>query len=396
MVFREALNARRHLASPLGRLLVVFFLALTFQTARAAEGRHEYLAYVATAGKKTNGIDVYRFNADSGAITPVGLAVETPSPYSLAATRDGRYLYATNILEEYKNEKGGAISSFALDKQTGKLTLLNAVSSRGLSPAFVSLDRTERFLLVANYAGGSVAVFPVGEDGRLGEATSFVQHADSGIDASHQRRPHPHSISVSPDNRFALVADKGLDKLFVYQFNSTTGSLVPATPAYAEEKSGSGPRHFVFSPNGRFVYVVDETGSTVTVFSYNATSATLRNLQVISALPEGFAGKNTGAEVAVARSGRFLYASNRGNDTIAVFAISSRKGTLTSLEHVSTQGKTPGMFAIDPSGSYLFVANDNSDDVVVFRINQKTGRLASSGQVLKISHPACVTFVAVP
>ena len=351
------------------------------------------LFYVGSKAAHSEGIYAYRFDENSGEMTALGLAAETPSPFWLLASRDGRFLYAANIIDDFQGQASGSVSAFAIDSQSGKLRLLNQVASRGGEPAYVSLDRTGRFLLVANYGGGSVAVLPVRADGGLGEATSFVQHAGSGSEAKRQQGPHPHAIAVSPDNRYALVADLGLDQLLVYRFLPATGSLTPASPPFAALRQGSGPRHFVFSPDGRFVYVTDELGSTITVFSYQAEPAALRELQVISILPAEFTGKNTGAEIAVAPSGRFLYASNRGADSIAVFAIDSQSGTLATVGWVPTLGKTPGMFAIDPSGSYLFVANHDSDNVVVFRIEQEGRRLAPTGKVINLPGPDCVAFV---
>lgn len=377
----------RHLPTLFLSLLSLFLFVSGSWPARAMQQRRQYLVYVGTTGSQSKGIYVCRFNEDTGHITSLGLAAQTVNPYSLVASPRGSYLYAANIIRNFRGEDSGAVSAFAINRQTGRLTLLDQVSSHGANPAYISLDKTGRFVLVANYTGGSVAVLPVGEDGRLGKITGFVQHTGSSVNPKRQEGPHPHSIRVSPDNRFALAADLGLDKLLVYRLNSATGSLSPAKSPYATVRPGSGPRHFVFSPSGRLLYVISEMGSTITVFSYRAASATLHDIQVVSTLPKGFAGENTGAEVQVAPSGRFLYASNRGDDTIAVFAINVGKGTLTSIEYVPTEGKTPGMFAIDPSGSYLFVANGNSDNVVVFRIHQKTGRLTPSGQVLNLSPP---------
>jgi 6-phosphogluconolactonase len=378
--------------------LLVVVVALLFFCARAQatkEHHGHYLVYVGTYGKKTKGIYVYRF--DDSLETPVslGLAAETVNPFWLATTANGRYLYAVNIGSHYNGQASGSVSAFAINPETGKLAAINQVSSGGSDPAYISLDKTRRFALIANYSGGSVAVLKVHTDGSLGEVTSLDQHAGSGASPKRQSAPHPHSVNVSPDNRYALSADLGLDKLFVYRFNSAAGSLSPAKPPYVSLTPGSGPRHFASSPNGRFVYVIGEMGSTVTVLSYAATDGMLHNLQVISTLPKDFVGDNTGAEVQVASSGRFLYASNRGDNTIAVFAINRHKGTLTPIEYVPTGGKTPGMFAIDPSGSYLFVANKDSDNVAIFRINRETGRLTPTGQPFYVPDPVFISFVPV-
>jgi len=237
-------------------------------------------------------------------------------------------------------------------------------------------------------------VFPVLEDGRLGEASAFVQHTGSSVNPKRQEGPHAHSIDTSPDNRFLLAADLGLDRLLVYRFDPFKGSLEPNDPAFAKINPGAGPRHFAFHPGGRFVFAVNEMGSSISAFSYDAARGSLRELQTISMLPKDFASQSDAAEIEVHPSGKFLYGSNRGHDSIAVFAIEAGKGTLTPVEYVPTQGKTPRNFAIDPTGSYMVVANQDSDNLVVFRIDAKTGRLTPNGKVPDVPSPVCVKFVA--
>lgn len=349
--------------------------------ARAAEG--DYFAYIGTYTKdKSKGIYVYRFQAGDGKLTPLGLAAETPSPSFLAVHPSRRFLYAVN------EERGGAVSAFAVDFRTGKLTFLNTVSSRGGGPCYVAVDKSGKNVLVANYGGGSVAVLPIGEDGKLSEASAFVQHA------APPARPHAHSINLSPDNRFAIAADLGLDQVLVYRFDPVKGSLAAHDPPFTKVLKGSGPRHFAFHPNGKFGYVINELGNTVIVFAWDAGSGVLKEVQSLSTLPKDFTGKSYTAEVQVHPSGRFVYGSNRGHDSIAAFAVDAAKGTLTAIEQVSTQGKFPRNFTIDPTGRYLFAANQNTDNIVVFRIDQKTGRLAPTGQVLEHGAPVCVKFVA--
>ncbi|PYV29314.1 MAG: hypothetical protein DMG22_23340 [Acidobacteria bacterium] len=258
----------------------------------------------------------------------------------------------------------------------------------------MSLDKAGKFVMAANYTGGSVAVFPVLADGRLGEASAFVQHHGSSVNPERQEGPHAHSIAPSPDNRFVLAADLGLDRLLVYHFDPAQGSLKPNDPPFATVKPGAGPRHFAFHPGGRFVYTINEMGSTITAFSYDAMRGSLREFQTVSTLPKDFAGASDTAEIEVHPSGKFLYGSNRGHDSIAVFAIDDKMGTLTPVEHVPTEGKTPRSFAIDPAGSYLLVANQDSDNLVVFRIDARTGRLAPSDKVSDVPSPVCVIFVA--
>jgi 6-phosphogluconolactonase len=240
-----------------------------------------------------------------------------------------------------------------------------------------------------------VAVFRVLKDGRLGEASAFVQHVGSSVNPERQKEPHAHSINLSPDNRFAIAADLGLDRLLVYRFDAAKGTLAANTPAFAKVNPGSGPRHLAFHPSGRFAYVISEMQSTVSAFAYDTAGGVLRELQTTSTLPKDFSGENDTAEVQVHLSGKFLYGSNRGHDSIAVFAIDAAQGTLTSIERVPTQGKMPRNFGIDPTGSYLWAANQGSDNLVVFRIDPQTGRLTPTGQVLEVASPVCVKFVAV-
>jgi 6-phosphogluconolactonase len=287
------------------------------------------------------------------------------------------------------------VSAFAINSGTGKLTFLNEVSSRGAAPCHLVVDKTGKYVLVANYSGGSVAVFPVLSDGRLGEASAFVQHTGSSVNPRRQAGPHAHSINLSPDNRFAIVTDLGLDELLVYLFDATKGSLAPNNPAFIKVNPGAGPRHFAFHPSGRFAYANNEMQSTLTAFSYDGASGIFHELQTVSTLPEDFKGNNSDAEVEVHPGGKFVYASNRGHNSIAVFAIDAGKGTLTRVVNVSAQGKTPRNFAIDPTGAYLFAANQDSDNIVVFRIDSKTGTLAPTGQELNVPTPVCVTFLPI-
>ena len=250
-------------------------------------------------------------------------------------------------------------------------------------------------MLVANYGSGSASVLPVGKDGKLGRATGFVQHKGSSVNKERQEGPHAHSINLSPDDRFAFVADLGLDKVFVYRLNRATGSLTPNDPPFIALHPGWGPRHLAFHPNGKYLYLINEMGSTLTALDYDASSGTLKEIQSVSALPEGFSGRNVSAEVQVDRAGRFVYESNRGNDSIGVFAVDPNTGMLTPVQHVATQGKTPRNFSLDPTGAYLFAANQESASVVIFRVDPATGKLTPTGQILKdATEPTCVLFVA--
>jgi 6-phosphogluconolactonase len=369
----------------------LFALGGALHSAKASKGN--YFVYVGTyTAQQSKGIYAYRFNATTGQLVSLGLAAETSNPSFLAVHPGQRFLYAVNETGNFQNQKSGAVSAFAIDRRTGKLTLINQVASRGADPCYVAVDKSGKYVVVANYSGGSVAVFPVLKGGRLGEATSVLQYKGAGANPERQESPHAHWIDFSPDNRFAIAADLGLDQLNIYKFDSTKGSLVPNHPAVVHVKPGAGVRHFAFHPGARFAYAVNEMGSSVTSFSYDAARGTLHELQTISMLPKDFSGKNDAAEIQVHPNGKFLYASNRGHDSIAVFSIDPKKGTLTPVEYVPTQGKAPRYFAIDPTGSRLFVANQNSGNIVIFQIDPGTGRLTSTGQVLDIASPVCLRF----
>ena len=376
-----------------GLFLSVFILSALLPTSAAAAAKGKYLLYIGTyTDHGSQGIYAYRFDARSGQSTPLGLAAESAQPSFLTVDAGGHFLYAVNETETYEGQPTGAVSAFAIDSASGKLSLLNQVSSRDGGPAHITLDQTGRYALVANYTRGSVAVFPVRSDGWLGEASAFVQHHGSGTDKERQEQPHAHAFALSPDNRFALVADLGLDQVFSYPFDATQGTLGP-DPRIAKAAPGSGPRHLVFSSDGKFLYVINELRSTVTTYAYDPANGGLREINTVSTLPDNFSGPSAAAEIALHPSGKFLYASNRGPDSIAVFSIAPGKGTLTRIELVPVNGKTPRNFAVDPTGSWLLAADQESDKVVIFRINRKTGRLTPSGQEFQVPSPACVRFV---
>ena len=376
-------------------LLLTLFLAIVLSAAAAQPSK--YLFYVGTYtedGSNSKGIYAYRYDAKTSEITPLGLAAETTNPSFVALHPNGRFLYAVNEVPNYKGPNSGGVSAFSIDHTTGKLTFLNEVPSRGGDPCYIIVDKAGRYVLVANYTGGSIAVFPILADGRLGEAAAFVQHSGKGTNPERQEGPHAHSIDLSPDNRFAMVDDLGLDELLVYKFDAAKGSLTPNDPAFAKLDAGAGPRHFALRPDGKFAYVVAEMGHTVTVFSNEAASGRLRTLQTVTTLPKDFKGRNDDAEIQVHPSGKFLYASNRGDDSIAIYAIDGSKGTLTPIGSVPTGGKEPRSFEIDPTGTLLLAENQKSDNIAIFKIDQKTGNLTPTGKVLEVASPVCVKFVA--
>lgn len=360
----------------------------------AAAAGKAFLVYIGTYTKDASkGIYCWRLETGSGKLTPLGLAGEAVNPSFLAIHPNQRFLYAVNEVSNVDGQKGGAVTAFAMDRKTGKLTMLNRVSSKGSGPCYVSVDKSGKAVMVANYNSGSVALMPLKEDGTLQEASSFIQHAGTVADAKRQGGPHAHCIKPSPDNRFAVVTDLGLDEVLVYKLDPAKGMLAPNDPPFAKTDPVAGPRHFDFSPDGRHVYVINEIGSSVTAFSWDARRGALSVLGTVSTLPKDFQGRNDCAQVRVHPGGKFLYGSNRGHDSIAVFAIDRAKGTLTPVEHVPTGGKVPRNFEIDPTGQYLFAANQNSASVVVFRIDAKTGKLTPAGQTLEVASPVCVKFV---
>jgi 6-phosphogluconolactonase len=352
------------------------------------------LVYVGTyTGGKSKGIYVSRFDPATGRLSTPELAVATPSPSFLALHPSKRFLYAAGEATNLGGKPVGAVSAFNLDAKTGQLALLNEASSGGAGPCHVAVDPTGKCLLVANYGSGSIAALPIRADGSLAEPSTVIQHQGSSVNPQRQAGPHAHFITPDPRNQFALTCDLGLDEVLVYRFDPSKGSLVANVPPFAAVKPGSGSRHLAFHPSGRFVFLINEMGSTLTVFAYDAKRGALRELQTVTTLPEGFAGNSTCAEVQVHPSGRFVYGSNRGDDSIAVFGFDAARGKLTWLEHQPTQGKTPRHFALDPAGRWLLAENQDSDSIVVFRVDSKTGRLSPTGQTVSVGSPVCAVFV---
>ena len=361
----------------------------------AAAAGGTVIVYVGTyTGGTSASKGIYRLRLDlaTGALTEAGPPTETGSPSFLALHPSGRYLYAVNESGGPTKDEGG-VSAFRVDAKTGALTPLNQQSSRGGGPCHLALDAKGRYVLVANYGGGSVAVLPVQPDGRLSVATTFVQHAGHGADPGRQKGPHAHWVDLDQANRFALVADLGLDEVLVYRFDPAKGSLTPNQPPAARVAPGAGPRHAAFHPDGRHLYVINEMQSTVTAFSYDARTGALAELQTLSTVPAGFTEPTDTAEIAVRPDGKFVYGSNRGHDSIAIFAVDPATGKLTAAGHQPTLGKKPRHFAIDPTGTYLLAANQESDNIAVFRIDRASGRLTAVGQPFSVPRPVCVVMV---
>ena len=341
---------------------------------------------------KSEGIYRCRFDVRSGKVIVESVTKGVTNPSFLAVDGKRGRLFCVNETAEFEGKPGGSVSAFALDAVTGDLRLLNSSSTRGADPCYLTVDAAGRFVLAANYSGGSLAVLPVRRDGTLGEATHVVQHTGSSV-TPRQKGPHAHSIVLDPSGRFAYAADLGLDKVMIYRFDDREGKLLPCTPGAAALKPGAGPRHLAFSPDGSGLYVVNELDSTLSVFAVDRSTGGLQHRQTLSTLPSSFTGENFPADVHVARSGRFVYTSNRGHDSIAVFAVDTKKGELSPVQHVSTGGKWPRNFTIDPTGQYLLVANQRSDTITVFAIDAESGTLAPNGQSVEIPTPVCLKFL---
>jgi 6-phosphogluconolactonase len=332
------------------------------------------------------GFSVAHFNTETGALSKPEFLLETPAPAYFVIAPGGRRLYSCNST--------GFVSAYSIDPATAQLHLINQKPSGGGDPSYISLDTTGHYVFVANYDGGNIAAWALASDGSLGERTAFVQHTGSGVNPQRQMHAFAHSIRVDPTNRFVLVADLGLDKLFVYKFNAADGSLAPNDPPFARSAPGSGARHVVFHPNGRWVYLITEMGSTITLFDWDTRRGALSEVQTVSTLPKDFQGKSACSEIMVHPNGRFVYASNRGRDSIAVFSVDAETGRLTPIQDVPSGGKTPRNFDLDPTAHWLLVTNHDSNNAMVFRIGPNTGKLTPVGQPVEVPYPFCPRFLA--
>ena len=366
---------------------------------RAVDATLVYVGTYTAPGGKGKGIYLFRLQTENLEVSqnitlvPLGIAAETPSPSFIELDQKRQVLFTVNETDTFEGQRTGAVSAFSIDAATGTLTLLNQQSSKGTGPCHLVLDKEKRHVLVANYGSGSVAVLPVGSDGRLGAATDVVQHAGRSINPDRQTGPHAHCVTMDPANRFAFVCDLGLDKILTYRFDAQRGTLTPGEPPFTSVKPGAGPRHLVFRPDGRFAYVVNELSSTITAFGYDRAAGTLKELQTVSTVPEYFDGANTGAEIDVHASGKYLYVSNRGHNSVVLFSINPEKGTLTYIEEQGTGGSKPRHFGIEPSAKHLAIANQDSDTVLVCRIDAGNGRLKPSGVFASVPSPVCVKFL---
>jgi len=339
------------------------------------------------------GISVAHFNSETGILTKPELLIEAPAPAYFIIHPNGRNLYVCNSNDFAKGYTGQTISSYKIDPKDITLTFQNQQLSGGADPSYVCIDATERFLLTANYKGGSVAVIAIKPDGSLGEITANIKHSGRSVDTVRQTQPYAHSIKLDPSNRFALVADLGLDKLLVYRFDSKTGSLEENDPPFVKVSPGSGPRHISFHPNGKFVYLINEMASTVITYAWDSKTGKLTELQTSSTLPADFKGKNACAEIEVYPNGKFLYGSNRGHESLALFKINKRTGIISLIENIPTQGHSPRNFEFDPTKNWLIVTNHDSDNAMVFKIDKKSGHLTPNGTPLPIVYPFCIRFL---
>lgn len=344
------------------------------------------------ADAKAEGIHQFTLDMATGALTKAGATSGVANPSFLAVSPDQKHLYAIGEVGSFNGKKGGAVAAFSIDDKTGALTLVSQQTSGGDGPCYVTSDRTGRVVLVANYGGGSVESIPVA-DGKLGEPGTFIQHTGSSIHRGKPTVPRAHSINVSPDNRFALAADLGLDKVLIYKLDAGKGTMAPNDPPHGELPAGAGPRHFAFHPSGKYVYVCGELSSTVHAMTWDAEKGALKAVQELSTLPNEVKGNST-AECQVHPSGKWVYVSNRGHDSVAVFKVDESSGKLTAVGHVPTGGKTPRNFGVDPTGKYLIAANQNSNSVVVFAVDEKTGMPKPAGHEVQVPKPVCVKFLA--
>jgi 6-phosphogluconolactonase len=386
------------MASRLVRFILLITMAMFSQFSGLASSSGEasgtQFVYLGTyTGQKSKGIYVAQFEPQTGKLTTPELAAESRNPTFLAVGPGRKTLYAVNEVNDFGDGKQGAVSAFKLDERTGRLTFLNQLPSGGAGPCHLAVAQNGKCVLVANYGSGSVAVLPLDASGGLREPSASIQHHGSSINPQRQEGPHAHFITWDPRNRVVLTCDLGLDKVLIYQLNDSRFGLSPNDPPDFSLKPGSGPRHLAFHPNARYAYVLSELSSTLTACSYDQQKGELKEIQTVSALPDDFHGGNTCAEVQVHPSGRFVFASNRGHNSIAVFAIEPATGKVKLVQHESTQGKNPRHFLLDPSARWLLAENQDSDTVVVFAVDAQSGRLSPSGITQKVGAPVCAVFV---
>lgn len=364
---------------------------LAFSAGEQARAAKQWVYIGTYTGGGSEGIYLCELDLESGKLRQVGLAGKAANPSFVAIHPNQKFLYAVSEVGNFDGKPAGGVTAFAIDRKTGQLEKLNAEPCGGKGPCHIVVDASGKNVLVANYGGGSVAVLPIQPDGRLKPVSSFIQHEGSSV-TKRQKSPHAHSINVGPNNKYAFAADLGLDKVLIYRFDARAGTLTPNELAFAKVEPGSGPRHFAFHPRGKTAYVINELTSTVTAFAFDASSGKLEPVQTLSTLPQGYSGGNSTAEVQAHPSGKFLYGSNRGHNSLAIFRIDDA-GKLTAVGHQSTGGKTPRNFGIDPTGAFVLAANQGTGNVVVLAVDSSTGKLKPTGSEVKIPRPVCVKFL---
>ncbi|TAE54812.1 MAG: lactonase family protein [Bacteroidetes bacterium] len=365
------------------KLLFALMLPLIWLSSVYAQ-KDSYLFAGTYTARGSEGIYVYRFDPAIGALSLASVAKGLVNPSFLALSPDKQFLYAV------EENDPGHVSAFRFDEKSGQLSKLNTQPSEGVWPCHIEVDASGKWCIAGNYGSGDLCVLPIQPDGSLGKAAQTIRHSGSSVNAERQEKPHVHSINIAPNNRDVFVADLGTDKIMAYRLDSVSGTLSTGTPPFVKTADGAGPRHFAFHPGGKFAYAVLELNATVTAYTYEAGSLT--PVQTTSTLPADYTGSNSCADIHVSPDGKFLYSSNRGHNSLAVFAIDAKSGKLTPKGHQSVLGKTPRNFAIDPSGKFLLVANQESDNIQIFRRNRRTGSLTYTGQETKVSMPVCLKF----
>jgi 6-phosphogluconolactonase len=355
----------------------------------------DHVALLGTyTGGESRGIYAVRLNSETGELSKPELVAELSNPEFLALHPNGRYVYALTQVPGADRKSSGAVAAFAVEPDSGRLTLLNVETTGRGSLTHLAVDATGKMIVAASYGGAYVVSFPLAEDGKVGKRASLIPHTGPlGPNHARQDAPHPHSVTLSPDNRFAFVADLGQDRMFAYRLSPAQGSIVPHEPAFATMEPGAGPRHSKFSPDGKSFYILDELDSTVTSCRYDAKRGVVEPFQRISTLPEDFKGKSTTSEVRIHPSGRFVYAANRGHDSLAVFSRDGETGALTRVEIVPCGGENPRNFALSPDGAWLLCAHQTSDNLSVFRVDPSTGRLAITPHGAHVPKAVCVLFL---
>ncbi len=361
-------------------------LCLTLSTLAQKNSKAFYLLVGTYTAKTSKGLYVYKFDTQTGDLKYISEASGVKNPSFLTISKDKKSVYSVG-----ETDGGGAVNSFAFNASTGQIALKNTQSAGGAGPCHITIDKTNKWVIVGNYGAGSLSILPVLPDGSLGSATQTIQHTGSSINTERQNAPHVHSINIAPNNKDVFVPDLGTDKIFTYRLNALDGSLTPGNPPFTAVIPGSGPRHFTFHPKGRFAYVIEELSATVTAFHY--TAGKLKAFQTINTLPADYTGRKWCADIHISPDGKFLYASNRAHESITVYAINPRTGELTWVDNTSVEGKTPRNFMIDPTGKYVLVANQDSDNINVFKRDASTGKLTFTGKSATVSMPVCLKAV---